>query len=70
LSSLELAFIEIVESDIIDSAIEVGSGCKWRGTGKEREKSLSHSIPYNQKLMYVNFTLFNIQKRVRNLWQE
>ncbi len=31
----ELESIEIVESDIIDSTIEVGSGCEWRGTGKE-----------------------------------
>lgn len=31
----ELESIEIVESDIIDSTIEVGSGCQWRGTGKE-----------------------------------
>lgn len=31
----ELESIEIVESDIIDSTIEVGSGCKWRGKGNE-----------------------------------
>ncbi|NES80094.1 MAG: hypothetical protein F6K10_00430 [Moorea sp. SIO2B7] len=31
----ELESIEIVESDIIDNTIEVGSGCEWRGTGKE-----------------------------------
>ncbi|MDM3853146.1 MAG: hypothetical protein PT119_25000 [Aphanizomenon gracile PMC627.10] len=31
----ELEYIEIVESDIIDDTIEVGSGCEWRGTGKE-----------------------------------
>jgi hypothetical protein len=34
LSFDELESIEIVESDIIDDTIEVGSGCKWRGTGK------------------------------------
>jgi hypothetical protein len=33
--NLELTFIEIIESDIIDSTIEVGSGYKWTGTGKE-----------------------------------
>ncbi|WP_431704917.1 hypothetical protein [Geminocystis sp. CENA526] len=31
----ELKSIEIVESDIIDNMIEVGSGCKWRGRGNE-----------------------------------
>lgn len=31
----ELESIEIVESDIIDNTIEVGSGCEWRGRGKE-----------------------------------
>ncbi|MDM3855636.1 MAG: hypothetical protein PT120_12245 [Aphanizomenon gracile PMC649.10] len=31
----ELEYIEIVESDIIDDTIEVGSGCEWRGTGSE-----------------------------------
>jgi hypothetical protein len=35
LSFDELESIEIFESDIIDSTIEVGSGCQWRGTGKE-----------------------------------
>lgn len=35
LSSDELEYIEIVESDIIDDTIEVGSGCEWRGTGSE-----------------------------------
>jgi len=33
LSFNELEYIEIVESDIIDDTIEVGSGCDWRGTG-------------------------------------
>lgn len=31
----ELKSIEIIESDIIDNTIEVGSGCKWQGRGKE-----------------------------------
>ncbi|TAE59920.1 MAG: hypothetical protein EAZ87_07895 [Nostocales cyanobacterium] len=35
MSSDELEYIEIVESDIIDDTVEVGSGCEWRGTGKE-----------------------------------
>ncbi|MDM3847082.1 MAG: hypothetical protein PT116_19140 [Aphanizomenon gracile PMC638.10] len=35
MSSDELEYIEIVESDIIDDTIEVGSGCEWRGTGSE-----------------------------------
>jgi hypothetical protein len=35
LSFDELESIEIVESDIIDNTIEVGSGCKWRGKGNE-----------------------------------
>jgi hypothetical protein len=35
LSFDELESIQIVESDIIDSTIEVGSDCEWRGTGKE-----------------------------------
>ena len=35
LSFDELKYIEIVESDIIDDTVEVGSSCEWRGTGKE-----------------------------------
>jgi hypothetical protein len=35
LSFDELESIEIIEFDIIDDTIEVGSGCEWRGTGKE-----------------------------------
>jgi hypothetical protein len=35
LSSDELEYMEIVESDIIDDTVEVGSGCEWRGTGSE-----------------------------------
>lgn len=35
MSSDELEYIEIVESDIIDDTIEVGSGCEWRGAGSE-----------------------------------
>jgi hypothetical protein len=35
LSFDELESIEIVEADIIDSTVEVGSGCEWGGTGKE-----------------------------------
>lgn len=35
LSLNELEYIEIVESDIIDDTVEVGSGCEWRGTGSE-----------------------------------
>lgn len=35
MSSDELESIEIVEADIIDSTIEVGSGCQWRGRAKE-----------------------------------
>ncbi len=31
----ELGSIKIVEADIIDSTIEVGSGYQWRGRGKE-----------------------------------
>lgn len=31
----ELESVEIVESDITDNTIKVGSGCQWRGTGKE-----------------------------------
>jgi len=34
LSFEELESIQIIESDIIDSTTEVGSGCEWRGTGK------------------------------------
>lgn len=30
-----LTIIEIVEADIIDSTVKVGSGCKWRGKGKQ-----------------------------------
>ncbi|WP_353932209.1 hypothetical protein WJM97_06385 [Okeanomitos corallinicola TIOX110] len=35
MSSDELEYIEIVEYDIIDDTVEVGSGCEWRGTGSE-----------------------------------
>ncbi|HBE20783.1 MAG TPA: hypothetical protein DEG17_00990 [Cyanobacteria bacterium UBA11149] len=35
MASDELETIEIVEADIIDSTVEVGSGCIWRGSGKE-----------------------------------
>ncbi len=35
MSSDELEYMEIVESDIIDDTVEVGSGCEWRGTGSE-----------------------------------
>jgi hypothetical protein len=35
LASDELETIEIVEADIIDSTVEVGSGCIWQGSGKE-----------------------------------
>jgi len=27
--------VEIIEQDIIDSSVEVGSGCEWRGRGTE-----------------------------------
>ncbi len=31
----DLTIIEIVEADIIDSTIKVGSGCEWIGKGKQ-----------------------------------
>jgi len=31
----DLIIIEIVKADIIDSAIKVGSGCEWKGKGKQ-----------------------------------
>lgn len=31
----EFESIEIVESEMIDYTIKVGSGCEWQGTGKE-----------------------------------
>ena len=35
MASDQLESIEIIKADIIDSTIEVGSDCKWIGTGKE-----------------------------------
>ena len=35
MAGYDLENIEIVEADIIDSTIEVGSGCIWRGSGNE-----------------------------------
>lgn len=35
MASNELESIEIVEAEIFDSTVEVGSGCVWRGNGKE-----------------------------------
>ena len=65
----ELESIEIVESDIIDSTIRVGSGCQWRGRGKEPQwdnpkstKAYDHIIRHHgTKLKPINFisNLFN-----------
>lgn len=35
MASDDLEASEIVEADIIDPTVEVGSGCIWRGSGKE-----------------------------------
>lgn len=62
LSFDELKYIEIVESDIIDDTVEVGSSCEWRGTGKEPQwdnpkstKAYDHIIRHHgAKLKHSN----------------
>jgi len=62
LSFDELESIEILEADIIDSTVEVGSGCEWGGTGKEPQwnnpkstKAYDHIIRHHgAKLKPIN----------------
>lgn len=35
MSSDELEAIKIVEADVLDDTVKVGSGCEWRGNGQE-----------------------------------
>ncbi|MGL5134312.1 MAG: hypothetical protein ACRC78_17440 [Planktothrix sp.] len=54
--------IEIIEADIIDSTVEVGSGCIWRGKGQEPQwdnpkstKAYDHIIGHHgSKLKFSN----------------
>jgi hypothetical protein len=61
LASDELETIKIVEADIIDSTVEVGSGCIWQGSGKEPQwdnpkstKAYDHIIRHHGSKLKVS----------------
>lgn len=72
----DLEIIQIIEADIIDSTIEVGSACIWRGSGKEPQwdnpksiKAYDHIIRHHGSKLKSNNLLGRAASKKRDQGQ-
>ena len=57
---------EIIEQDIIDSSVEVGSGCEWRGRGTEPNGTILNQRKLTTILLVITAPNLNPM----NLWED